>query len=257
MKAAKFLRSALIGLSLVTSSLTARAALFDIDHMSGYLNIPSLNMGISGSDMVIDTRNHLTGGSATFALGAPDFGNLSATFTSALITNADNRFTGGSVSWTIFNHTASILNDIKFFLFLDALAATDNSAGSTNTGGGSAGDYFEIGTFNNHFFDILSSLDFGTVSPNTGPKAPVITDDPFDTLLFALGVNIGSLDIGQGFQLTYNFGDSGLFGRDTDGNNVFYLDVAPPAFVPEPISLALMALGLATLASTRRRSKQK
>lgn len=252
MKPANFLKNALIGISLAVWSQMAQAALINIDQLSGYLNIPSLNSGSSGIDTAIDTRNHLTGGPSTFAQGAPDFDNIEATFFSALTVDLSNYFTGGSVSWIIFNKTGSILEDIKFFLLLDAAPVAGATPGP-NTGGGSAGDFSEIGTFNNDFFDIISRLNSGTLNNNSGP---VSTDDADDTLVFALGLAIGELKNGQGFNATFNFGDSGMFGQNADGGNLFYLSVAPPAFIPEPTSLALVGLGLVAFAGVSCRARR-
>lgn len=243
----------LLGIFFAMWSLAAHAIQINIDQLSGYLNIPSLNEGVSGIDTEIVARNYIVGGPATFAQGAPDFDRIMATFDNNLNYSPDDYFTGGGVSWTIFNKTGKRLSDIKFFLFLDAVALTGNDRDATNIAGGSAGDYFDIGTFSNDFDAMLYDLNFGTVPRNNGPRAPVETSDPYDTLLFTIGMDIGNLEHNQGFKIGFNFGDRGLFGQDTGGSNIFRLDVVPPALIPEPISLALMGFGLIALVGARRR----
>jgi len=264
MKYEIFLKNGLAGLCLAGCSMAAQATLFDIDELSGYINIQSLNHGVSGVDTAIGTRNVLIGGSSNFALGANDFSVLSATFNNMLtpsgnhLTPSGNHYSGGSFGWTVFNRGQVALDDIRFYILLVAGLSKDN-LNVTTTGGGSAGDYFEIGSFNLETSNntVLNRLILGTTPSNAGPRTNVTTNpaDKSDTMQYALGRKIGSLAIDQGFEITYRFGNTGLFGKNTDENNAFYLDVDTPRFIPEPGSLAIMSFGLMALLTTRRRFK--
>ena len=254
MKYAIFLRNALGGLFLATCSMVAQASFIDIDQLSGFINIPNLNFGVSGSDTAIDERNKLNDGLTDFSQGAPDFTVLSATFNNALTfsSGVNKHITGGSFGWTIFNTGDSRLEDIHFYLLLDAILSDGVNSNVQTTGGGSAGDYFEIGKFS-EYLSIVRRIELAQTPANNGvPRGDVAGDGPDGTILYALGLDIGSLEINQGFQVTYRFGDTGLFGLN--GNESFHLDVEDPRFIPEPSSVAILTLGLIALVTTRRRS---
>lgn len=256
MKYEIFLKKGLASLCLASCSMAAQASLLDIDELSGYINILSLNHAASGIDTAIGTRNVLIGGSSNFALGASDFSVLSATFNNEL-SRSGSHYSGGSFGWTVFNRGHVALDDIRFYILLVAGLSKGNG-NVTTTGGGSAGDYFEIGSFGLDTENtIVDRLVRGTTPSNSGPRADVKTDpaDKSDTMQYALGRNIGSLAIDQGFEITYRFGNAGLFGKNTLENNAFYLDVDTPRFLPEPGSLAIMSFGLMALLTTRRRFK--
>lgn len=258
MKYEIFLKKGLASLCLASCSMAAQASLLDIDELSGYINILSLNHAASGVDTAIGTRNSLTGGQSNFALGANDFSVLSATFSNMLTPSGDRHYTGGSFGWTVFNRGHAALDDIRFYILLVAGLSKGNLNVAT-TGGGSAGDYFEIGSFGLDTENtIVDRLVRGTTPSNSGPRADVTTDpaDKGDTMQYALGRNIGSLAINQGFQITYRFGNTGLFGKNIAENNAFYLDVDTPQFIPEPGSLAIMSFGLMALLTTRRRFRR-
>lgn len=236
--------------------MAAQASLFDIDQLIGYINIPSLNESASGSDTQFGTRNQFIPSPSTFLLGAPDFSVLSSTFNNGLVSSLDNKhYTGGSFGWTVFNRGPVTLKAIQFSILLDA-GLSDGNNNVIMTGGGSAGEYFEISSFKTGLSDVIGRLVTRGTPPNDGSLRTLVTIDPEDekdTMLYALGVDIGSLEINQGFQITYRFGDTGLFGKNADGSNVFYLDVDAPRFVPEPGSLAMISLGLFAFLTTRRR----
>ena len=89
---------------------------------------------------------------------------------------------------------------------------------------------------------------------NNGPRGEVVASDANDTILYALGLDIGSLEVNQGFQITYRFGNTGLFGKN--GTDAFYLNVDTPTFIPEPGSVATIGLGLLALVTMRGRSRR-
>ena len=247
MKYGIFLKKGLAALCLASCSMAAQATLLDIDQLSGYIFVDSLNRNVSAVDTQIDSRNHYVSGPSIFS-AEPGYSALSSTF-NTMLTSLDGHYTGGSFGWTVFNRGPAVLKGIRFSLLLDA-ALSDGSTTIATTGGGRAGDYSEFDTFGNGFLDIPSRLNLRETPSKYETLKPAVTSDTDDSMLYALGLDIGSLQINQGFEITYKFGNTGMFGKN--GDNQFYLDVDAPRFIPEPASLAMIGLGLMGLVTTRR-----
>lgn len=241
------LKNGFAALCLATCSMAAQATLLDIDQLSGYIFVDSLNRNVSAVDTQINSRNHYVGGPSIFS-AEPGYSALSSTF-NTMLTSLGEHYTGGSFGWTVFNRGPAVLKGIRFSLFLDA-ALSDGSHTIATTGGGRAGDYSEFGTFDNGFLDIPSRLNMRETPSKYETLKPAVTSDKDGSMLYALGLDIGSLQINQGFEITYKFGNTGMFGKN--GDNQFYLDVDAPRFIPEPASLAMIGLGLMGLMTTRR-----
>ncbi|WNO11573.1 PEP-CTERM sorting domain-containing protein [Teredinibacter sp. KSP-S5-2] len=217
---------------------------------------------LNSSTLGVDSYTH----SGVGGYGADDFigSGLDLTFTSTLDANGL-----GSATWSITNNTGSVLEDVRFFVFLDAeidqavntffnesgaLVSVDGAGAADNRA-----DMWEIDEPGYVFGNIYDNLLAGALD-NTNEVPAGLEDD----VSMALGFEIGNLNAGDaitGVFETSLLNIGGLSHSDFDSNVDFFFNGYVDIFrnvdvsVPEPGSLALFMIGFLGLVMSRRVSR--
>lgn len=223
-------RNAVLGMAMAAASVGAHAGVVDIFEFSLYLNSPSLNSGISHFDQRIPF------GPGDFASG------LSVAFgTTGISGNAcDISFGPCTINMSVWNGTGITLQNTRFFTYLDAdmgispdgetVALLPSPVGP----GLSPGQTFEADDLLTG--NLISNLFAGNLDGAPGA---------FGDATFAFGFDIGDLLNYQTIAASFTISQSGqVLQLDEEGN---YFLASASAQIPEPVSPALLGLGLVAM----------